>query len=627
MDTLVKKMQIGEPKMEPFEEYLMDIDDEYFTDLSDYYSDYYEYEDRVSEEEDEDEYEDEEDDEMVEEKAEEAEEIDIYAALISRFHEHRAERISAKTEAHKSLLRGLIGIEKKEDLSRETLITPEDESISSAKSSTESSIHPCLKDIDISDSQLKLHNLYTKYPIPDDPGLVPAFWTIQEHQTIYPEDGVMKFEDLTKLSGLQPIQSLKDMLLSDSINLQYYGVNSAIIRPLCEALMNNPSVETINLTGNWLSEDACYHLNDLLTKNNIITTLFLSGCLIGPNGAAKIYDGIMRNVTLTTLDLSDCNIRNEGLSHVTTAICNNESIQNLSLSGNHLDETCSDTLQRLLSCSDTLKHLDLSWNSLYTVETWKKLCKGLENNTTLVDLDLSWNALGKECVPFLRRLLLHSIALQKLDLSGNRFYDEDAVPIARALSKNNVLKELHFGDNPVKGEGAFELVKAVTPNKAPDSQLQILDLTNIWANKNILPELDSIKNDRPWLEIKLGGILSNYTVEGPDVKTILLKRANYEAMKPKNKKRRKNFGHFVLSLSDDLISRGKFTGLVKNFRLKLSQSLINEIIIAFAGPRHTVDQNLLKSIYMKQYPDTKLPPEKPVKKKKKAKAKGKKKTK
>lgn len=127
----------------------------------------------------------------------------------------------------------------------------------------------------------------------------------------------------------------------------------------------------------------------------------------------------MRNVTLTTLDLSDCNIRNEGLRHVTTAICNNESIQNLSLSGNHLDETCSDTLQRLLSCSDTLKHLDLSWNSLYTAETWKKLYKGLENNITLVDLDLSWNALGKECVPFLRRLLLRSIALEKLDLSGN----------------------------------------------------------------------------------------------------------------------------------------------------------------------------------------------------------------
>lgn len=68
-------------------------------------------------------------------------------------------------------------------------------------------------------------------------------------------------------------------------------------------------------------------------------------------------------------------------------------------------------------------------------------------------------------------------------------------------------------------------------------------------------------------------------------------------------------------------------GLVKDFRLKLSQSLVNEIIIAFAGTRHTVDQKLLKSVYMKQYPDTKLPPEKPVKKKKKAKAKGKKKTK
>lgn len=140
--------------------------------------------------------------------------------------------------------------------------------------------------------------------------------------------------------------------------------------------------------------------------------------------------------------------------------------------------------------------------------------------------------------------------------SGNRFTNDDVSVIARALSRNATLEELYIGDNPFKADGAFALVKAITPEKSSESQLRILDLTNIWANKNIIPELETIQNSKPWVDIRLGGIFSNYKIEGPDVKAILLKRANYEAMKPKKKRRRKNFGHFVLSLSDDLISKG-----------------------------------------------------------------------
>ncbi|XP_028522405.1 protein NLRC3-like [Apis cerana] len=451
------------------------------------------------------------------------------------------------------------------------------------------------------------------FPIPDDPGLVPAFWTIQERRPSYADDGIMKFFDLVKTFYMRPIQAMEDMLRTNKINLQYYGLDSRIIKPLSEALMKNPTVNTINLTGNWLSEDACYHLNELLLKNNIIHTLLLSGCKIGANGVAKLYDGIFTNETLKKLDLSDCNLRKEGIDYLVQAICNNESIETLLLNHNHLDESCSDALQKLVNCSKTIKHLELSWNSLYTTETWKKFIRGFEENETLLDLDLSWNALGKECISYLRRLLLRSLILKKLHLNGNRFTNDDVSVIARALSRNATLEELYIGDNPFKADGAFALVKAITPEKSSESQLRILDLTNIWANKNIIPELETIQNSKPWVDIRLGGIFSNYKIEGPDVKAILLKRANYEAMKPKKKRRRKNFGHFVLSLSDDLISKGKFLELVQNFQLNLSKSLLNELMIAFTGIKNTVDQGLLKSVYMKQYPNTKLPTEKPKK--------------
>lgn len=113
---------------------------------------------------------------------------------------------------------------------------------------------------------------------------------------------------------------------------------------------------------------------------------------------------------------------------------------------------------------------------------------------------------------------------------------------------------------------------------------------------------------------------------------------------PKRKRQRRNFGHFVLSLQDKTIPRGMFANyflkcllnsspklardeitcilkhtkkflfflaqfveLVQKFKLKLSTSLIEAIMNVFEGPKNTVDQGLLKSFYLEEYPATKLP--------------------
>lgn len=132
--------------------------------------------------------------------------------------------------------------------------------------------------------------------------------------------------------------------------------------------------------------------------------------------------------------------------------------------------------------------------------------------------------------------------------------------ISRGLSTNQTLEELYLGNNPIKAEGVLHLVTAITPAKATapalNIALRVLDLTNLWGNKAVQQKLDILQHTTPWLDIKLGGILSNYKLEGPDVKAILLKRANYEAMKPKKKRLRKNFGHFVLTLPDNPVSKG-----------------------------------------------------------------------
>lgn len=137
----------------------------------------------------------------------------------------------------------------------------------------------------------------------------------------------------------------------------------------------------------------------------------------------------------------------------------------------------------------------------------------------------------------------------------NSFAENDAVHIAKALTKNNTLQELYLGNNPLKARGASVLVHAIT---SPDVILRLLDLENVWANKDILQDLKTIEKLKPGIVIKLGGILSNYQLTGPNERKILLRRAKYEAMMPKKKKQRRDFGQFIISLKDSLISRCTF---------------------------------------------------------------------
>lgn len=147
-------------------------------------------------------------------------------------------------------------------------------------------------------------------------------------------------------------------------------------------------------------------------------------------------------------------------------------------------------------------------------------------------------------------------------------------------------------------------------------------MDEIWANKEVIPILEVIKTTRPSLTIKLGGILSNYKLLGPDPRKIFLKRANFEAMKPKKKKQRKNFGHFVLSLQEATISKLEFRELIKRGKLKLTESLILEIMNAFQAGTEDIDLGTLKGFYLQEYPETTTPPPKPEKKKGKKKEKG-----
>ncbi|KAK2576460.1 hypothetical protein KPH14_005791 [Odynerus spinipes] len=583
----------------------------------DHYPDYY-YE-SWNEEYEEEALEDYREDSVEEESSETSEDSEILNAFFTGF-DLQDKLAASRAQEKKKRLQKLLGAVRKkdDDVSVETIITPEEKVVASESATSESSIHPCLKDIDISDSQMKLSNLATAYPIPNDPGISPAF-SVLVTQESFEEGGIYRFIDHVKSKGLKPIRSIVKMLETECIDLRFYGIDSRIVEIICYAVQNNASIQTIDMTDNWLTKAACYHLGELLKKNTLIN-LILSKCRIGPAGAEGLRDGLALTSFLVRLDLNACDLDAKGLEIIASATRDNESLEELCLANNNLNIDCTDHLCYLIAYSKSIKWLDLSWNSLFDEATWRALARVMPNNYILIGLNVAWNGIAKECVRYLTIILRRS-HLEVLDLRSNMLTASDVEAMWKTLSKNNVLEELYLGSNPLGTEGVFTLVSSLTLEKSPDSNLRLLNLENVWGDKNVIPELEKIENEKPWLQIKLGGIFSSYELVGPDVMTILLRRAAYEAMAQKRKKRRRNFGHFVLTLTDRPIRRGKFRQLIRDFRLRLSKSLIDEIIAAFPAPRKTVDQGLLKAVYLKEFPNTKPPPEKPSKKKGKAEVK------
>ncbi|XP_063976488.1 leucine-rich repeat-containing protein AAC1 [Diachasmimorpha longicaudata] len=542
---------------------------------------------------------------------------ELFPEFASKLQDERARRAAAEEAEKKERLRKLLGLDKaKARDSAETIVTPDETVSSSSRSSTESSGNLCLRDIAVSDSQLKLLNIYNIYPVPEDPGLVSAFWVLFPREVSYKEDGVQKFLDVSGRMKLRPIKRVCEMLKSDEVDLGFYGIDPRIVRALSDALTNNTSVQTLNLQENCLTTDACFHLNDLLSNNEVLTSMNLSGCRIGPRGAKRLVNGIGRAPVLQYMNLAKCQLGDEGGSAVCDGASNSLSLKVLDLSDNGLQETCAWSFYYMLTQTETLEEINLSWNSLNSPEFWKTFLLGILKNFTVKRLDLSWNSLGKESLPFLMQMIEKSRGITELNLSNNRFDDEDVKKLSASLSKNGILKKLSLKGNPMGPQGALALIKSLTPSASPSSCLSHLDLENIWANKDVIPLLDEINISRSSLTIKLGGILSNYHLVGPDPRKIFLKRANFEAMKPQKKKQRRNFGHFVLSLEDSIISKTEFRELIRRYKLKLTESLITEITNAFEVGKNEIDQTSLKAFYLAEYPETTPPPAKSEKKNK-----------
>ncbi|KAL0270312.1 UNVERIFIED_CONTAM: hypothetical protein PYX00_007769 [Menopon gallinae] len=414
---------------------------------------------------------------------------------------------------------------------------------------------------------------------------------------------------------ISPIVKLYNNLDGTKIDLTFHGISKKQMRAACAALEINTTVEELILKGNRLSPASCSLLSEALARNYTLTYLDMTGCRIGPEGGMYLAQALQANTALRELNLSRCYIGDEGMIKLAEALKDSTSLNKLILSYNSLDVGAAEALAMLLTENEYITDIALDYNYMYDPVVMKKFFKNLAANTGLVSLSLQWNGISDPSLGLaIAQVLKKNETLKSLDLSYNRLDSSSVKPFRRGIAGAKALGVLRMARNPITAEDAENLLLGLKSSKT----VKVLDLSEIWVNKEFVKTLKKLQSTKD-VEVPYGGIHSNYVIHGPDYQAVLMKRARYEAQKPKPKKQRRDFGHLMFLLGDQPITQDQFMEIVKKFKCKVSKELFSELIKQFPTKKsNLIDVVAMRDKYLSLFPDTTPPePKKPKKKKEK----------
>ncbi|CAG4913158.1 unnamed protein product [Colias eurytheme] len=468
----------------------------------------------------------------------------------------------------------------------------------------------CGKYIGMSQSSVIIHPYYN-YPAVLDPGIKDALLK-PEPRVVYPEDGQDLYLAVCREMNQCPVRMFHQGLVTDTIDLRYYSVNPYGVRPMALALQYNKNVTTFNLTDNFLNDDACFHLGDMLTSNSNLTELNLSGCRIGASGASKLFSGLLLNKKLRILNLDKNELGDLGIEHFAQVVFRGINLKQISLSKNNITGKSINTLAEAFETHNNLTHIDISRNNLSAPQNGiVNLLNQLAENKALQELHLSWDALSGVRTATAIKAVTRAPNLRVLDLSYNRLVGEAVETLIGSLGKAKKMVTLNLSNNPMTPEDALKVLNKMKSNAV---KIQNLIMENVSVNITFLKVLNQIKSlkTKKNAVIVHGGVLGAYDIAGPDMRDLVLNRAEF--LTKKGKKHKVDVALMAMQILKDngeIMPTKEFVDAVAATGAPLDDDLVNEIASTFPGPKtaktKTVDLASLVDFVKRKWPDRELP--------------------
>ncbi|KAJ2944520.1 hypothetical protein O0L34_g3865 [Tuta absoluta] len=470
----------------------------------------------------------------------------------------------------------------------------------------------CAKYIEISDVSVLEHPYYC-YPAVLDPGIEKAL--LESPVKIeYPDDGQEAYLAACKEMDTCRVRLFYNGLLTDEINLSFYCVDPQGVRAMAIALKNNTTVRTLNMTENFLSLDACFHLGEMLTSNKTLYDLNLTGCHMGPEGLRQLLHGLQYNRTLMVLNLSRNAITDVGGKYLAEAIGKMLHVKQVNLKCNDLGSATTTALAEALEYFNNLSHIDLSWNKFFSPVGTVKMLSLLQDNEFLEELNLSWNALtGPKFAGAIKNAML-APKLRVIDLSNNNFSGEDVVILSENLTKAKNLTTFNLSFNPLTVDDANVLISTM---RRVACKLKNLHLDNIDVDLNFTATVDRIKRMKSKKDVVMtfGQVKVKKVIPGPDPREVLMDRLEYVTTAKKNKVD-------VVPIILRLVKNGRDVMDTKELHeefkskgaTKIDSNLVESIASTFKGPKSKlklVNLRLLADYMKRKWPERILPPSPP----------------
>nr|XP_032511383.1 leucine-rich repeat-containing protein 74B-like [Danaus plexippus plexippus] len=465
----------------------------------------------------------------------------------------------------------------------------------------------CTKYIPLSASSVIRHPYYA-YPGIKDPGIKEALLD-PEPRKVYPLDGQELYLDLCEEMKVMPVRSFVRGLLEETIDLRYYGVNPVGVRAMSMALNCNQYVRRLDLTSNFLSEDACYHLGQMLRENVALQELVFCECRLQVESLRKLVVNLYSR-SLELLDLSRNDFGDDGFKHLAYQLSRGAIMRKLNLSYNGLTSASASLFASAIEGNNCITHLDLSWNKMSVLKGVNELLKQLSCSKVLIELNMSWNAVK---ISRILRKLLTVPTLRILDLSNNRISRQGVTAIVNNLQSAVSLHTLDLSYNPITSRDALLLLSKL---QIKSIRLVNLIMDNIEVNRDFVKErarILSLKYRRN-CKITYGPVRHNYVLSTPDLREILLKRFDFLTSRG-SKRHQLDIGLYFLEKKqlENFIQPRQVMRDMKIAGISVDNELIDGVADMFPGPKlekggKTMDLVGITEIVMRLWPEKKIPP-------------------
>lgn len=258
-----------------------------------------------------------------------------------------------------------------------------------------------------------------------------------------------------------------------SMNLSHFGIHDQMGKILAECLDDLPSVESIDISGNSLTDVSLPLLFESFHKIPNLKYLNLSRSKIDKETSAALAKFLSNpECPLSSLILQHADVDDYECARFILCLKSNLKLRELDLGSNLLGSAeifqgakseafnaGGKAIAEFIASTDCrLSSLKLGWNSIKMASS-VDIAKALSLNHTLMYLDLSYNGLSQLAGEYIGDSLQSNKTLHTLILDSNKLNGIATFCICVGLQNNTTLRKISLDKNPIGEFGAKAIIQ------------------------------------------------------------------------------------------------------------------------------------------------------------------------